>query len=55
MLVGWGEEDGQKFWKLLNSWGDDWGEKGFFRIRRGSDECAVESMAEAAVPYINLL
>jgi cathepsin C len=48
LLVGWGEEDGQPYWKIQNSWGPDWGEDGFFRIARGVDEAAVESMAEAA-------
>lgn len=52
LLVGWGEENGEKYWKCLNSWGNDWGEAGFFRIRRGTDEDCIESMAEAAVPVI---
>uniref|UniRef100_A0A6Q2YQU6 Cathepsin C exclusion domain-containing protein n=1 Tax=Esox lucius TaxID=8010 RepID=A0A6Q2YQU6_ESOLU len=31
-----------------------WGEGGFFRIRRGSDECAIESIAVAAKPIPSL-
>jgi len=48
LVVGWGEENGQKYWRIQNSWGPDWGEDGFFRIVRGQDESAIESMAEAA-------
>jgi cathepsin C len=47
-LVGWGEEDGQKYWKIQNSWGEDWGEDGFFRMVRDENESAVESSPEAA-------
>lgn len=53
LLYGWGEtDDGEKYWSLMNSWGEDWGEKGAFRMRRGIDECAIESMGEAADPII---
>lgn len=52
LIVGYGEEDGVKYWKVMNSWGAKWGEDGFFRIRRGTDECAIESMASAGIPYL---
>jgi len=48
LLVGYGEEDGKKFWVLQNSWGSDWGENGFFRMIRGENDSGVESIAVAA-------
>lgn len=50
LLVGYGVSNGEKFWIVKNSWGSKWGEKGFFRIRRGTDECGFESMAVEATP-----
>ena len=34
-ILGWGEEEGRKYWRVANSWGKHWGERGTFRIQRG--------------------
>jgi hypothetical protein len=44
-LVGYGTdaETGMDYWIVMNSWGPEYGEKGYIRIRRGTNEINIES------------
>lgn len=40
-IIGWGEENGTRYWLCANSWSPKWGEEGFFKIKVG--ECQIEA------------
>lgn len=42
-ILGWGTEAGVPYWLVANSWNEDWGDGGFFKIKRGSNECQIEN------------
>jgi len=49
-IFGWGTENGTPFWLAANSWNSDWGDNGFFKILRGSNECGIEDGIVAGIP-----
>lgn len=49
LLVGYGTDNGTPYWTIKNSWGEKFGENGYFRMLRGQGTCAVNSMATSAV------
>jgi hypothetical protein len=51
LLVGFGTDVASPtpdYWRLKNSWGTSWGEKGFMQLARGKNQCGIAS--EAAWP-----
>ena len=45
LLVGYGYDETRKmdYWIVQNCWGKNWGEQGYFRIRRGVGTCNINS------------
>jgi cathepsin X len=52
VLVGYGVEDGVKYWVGKNSWGSYYGEYGFFKIVRGKNNLNIESYCAWANPKL---
>ncbi|CAF1696106.1 unnamed protein product [Brassica napus] len=50
-LIGWGtSDDGEDYWLLANQWNRSWGDDGYFKIKRGTNECGIEHGVVAGLP-----
>ncbi len=54
LAVGYGVDAGKEYYKVKNSWGADWGEKGYIRLGRGakfnpSGQCGIQMVASYPV------
>ncbi|KAF4673710.1 hypothetical protein FOL47_010191 [Perkinsus chesapeaki] len=49
-IIGWGNENGEDYWLVVNSWNEDWGDHGLFKI--GLTECGIDRMVLAGLPKL---
>lgn len=51
-IIGWGVENGTKYWIVVNSWNETWGDKGIIKIRKGVNEIGIEGSAYGGIPKL---
>lgn len=45
--VGYGKDErAGDYWIFKNSWGENWGENGFFRLKMGSNACGIANVMQ---------
>eukprot|EP00933_Yihiella_yeosuensis_P028376 TRINITY_DN2218_c0_g1_i11.p1 TRINITY_DN2218_c0_g1~~TRINITY_DN2218_c0_g1_i11.p1 ORF type:complete len:170 (-),score=16.13 TRINITY_DN2218_c0_g1_i11:810-1319(-) len=52
VVIGYGKENGMKYWNIQNSWGAWWGDRGYVKFLRGRNFCRIESGAAMGKAWV---
>ena len=52
-IIGWGIENGVKYWLCVNSWTEFWGDHGTFKILRGENHLNIEQNIVTGMPKLD--
>ena len=49
LAVGFNDNNVPPYWIIKNSWGTSWGEAGYIRVAKGSNQCLLNSYSTTAI------
>lgn len=49
LLVGFGVDGSTPYWTIKNSWSASWGEQGYIRVQRGTNQCLITQAPTSSV------
>jgi len=49
LIVGYDNTNSPPYWIVKNSWGQSWGESGYIRVQKGTNQCLIKELPTTAL------